>query len=195
MRTLALLDGHLPGSMGSIAIERKIATPFAPSFVPHDLVNVDFRGGSLLSGCTTHNYKSSASPRLPPMKKEEPAWGLLTHNTRGGFEPFASPLPTQRRPPPPRPLIPGTLPQPPAKWMTSSGKAFEFGLMAESMLSDSYRHPAAAGRLDLGELSKAASPSPSPNASPRGLRLPLLTMREHVSASGFSTQPFVSLHN
>ena len=83
---------------------------------------------SLLSACTSpRNNKSSMSPRLPPMPGDKPAWGLLTHNPDGGYDPILMPtlMPFEKRLPPMRPLVPGGTwerpqPRPPTKWSSSA---------------------------------------------------------------------------
>ena len=82
---------------------------------------------SLLSACTSpRNNKSSMSPRLPPMPGDKPAWGLLTHNPDGGYDPILMPtlMPFEKRLPPMRPLVPGGTwerpqPRPPTKWSSA----------------------------------------------------------------------------
>jgi len=210
------------------------------------------------------------------MDASKPAWGLLSRNRAGGYEEFATPFPTLRQPPPHKPLVPGTLPQPPPKWISSYfSDPLESANLTDSFLSASYRRPDSFGRVHrpaeiehadaytvertiarpaptvdvldattwwqhggrahpplklggrTGELLDATAKAASKNGpllrqghesntsslaslhssprsvigdrlSPPGRRPPLtprqlLPMREHVSASGFSSEPFVSL--
>ena len=203
------IDGHLPGSMGVVGVARNpTPTPVRPPGArpfgsPRQSPRVkplpmDVYTGS---GSITKlgNLSSSMSPRHPPLPRGEPIWGtgrqqpppmwgLLSHNVEGGWEPFASPFPSQRRKPTLRPLVPGTLPQPPPKWSTSNTPE-----LTDSLLAASFRHPAAMGRpMSVRAPSPRPDPAfPSPDASPLGQRL--MPMREHVSSSGFSSAPFVSL--
>jgi hypothetical protein len=79
---------------------------------------------------------------MRPLPADKPAWGIASRRLEGGHNPFASPDPYERRRPPPRPLVPGTLPQPPARWATSFvPHPNNNPILADKLTAASYRKP------------------------------------------------------